>query len=113
MGGLVQIEATFVVLAMERGFYFNVYISVMSFIQHEIETPSTHAHNKWIMEGLEGVLKFFLNATTFSLEQEKFENGYKDPPPPCPTISKEKKIFLNKRQPHTYFIPKGKENIAK
>lgn len=46
MSGLIQIEATFVFLAMARGFYLNVYISVMSFIQHEIETTSTHAHKK-------------------------------------------------------------------
>lgn len=45
--GLIQIEAAFVFLALERGFYLNVYISVMSFIQHEIETPSTYAHDKW------------------------------------------------------------------
>lgn len=46
MGGLIQIEATFVVLVMENGFYLNVYISVMSFIPHETETPSTHAPSK-------------------------------------------------------------------
>lgn len=62
MGDLIQIEATLVVLAMERGFYLNVYISVMSLIQHEIETPSTHAYDKgesWIHGALKFIFKMF------------------------------------------------------
>lgn len=78
--GLIQIEAAFVVLAMETGFYFKCLC-----ISDEFH-PTQNRNPIYFMPTINE------NATIFSWKQGKLDNGYKDPHPPCPTIPKGKKI---------------------